>query len=100
MRRYQLRTYRIEPGRMDDFVSVWRSEVVPLRRAKGFDVLGAWVMEEENRFVWIISYEGPLSFEKADRSYYDSDERKRLEPDPAQWIVESEHHVMRRVELP
>jgi hypothetical protein len=60
--------------------------VRPLRRRHGFEVR-AWTVPNESRFVWLLEYRGPGSFEDADRAYYDSDARKRLDPDPAQWIA-------------
>src|SRR4029077_14720455 len=38
--RWQLRMYRIQPGRMDDWVDEWRAHVRPLRESMGFTVLG------------------------------------------------------------
>jgi hypothetical protein len=58
---------------------------MPLRRAQGFTVEGAWVVEQENLFVWILSREG-TGWKEAEASYYESDERKSLSPDPAKWI--------------
>jgi hypothetical protein len=55
---------------------------VPLRRAHGFKVEGAWVVEEENLFVWILSREG-TGWEETEAAYYESDERKSLSLDPA-----------------
>lgn len=96
----QLRMYQVEDGKLAEFVEEWRNEVVPLRRAQGFRVDGAWTAEQDSRFIWIISYEGPESFESKDRAYYESPARKSLEPDPARLIVKSEHVVMTPVEVP
>lgn len=97
----QLRTYRIEDGRLDEFVRAWREGVVPLRRAAGFTVEGAWTTAEGSGFVWIISCAGgPAEFEERDAAYYASPERRDLEPDPARLIAAAEHHLMAPVELP
>ncbi len=37
----QLRIYKIQPGKMDDFLKGWEQGVVPLRRQQGFRVDGA-----------------------------------------------------------
>lgn len=85
----QLRRYRIREGKLRQFVEGWKSGVVPLREKFGFMFLGAWTLPESNEFVWVIGYEG--DFEAADRSYYESSERKRLSPDPARYIIETDH---------
>ncbi len=79
--RHQLRDYRVLPGRMADFVELWRSQVLPLREEMGFTVVGAWTNPETNRFVWVVGHDG--DFEAADAAYYASPERRAMAPDPA-----------------
>jgi hypothetical protein len=82
----QFRLYRIRAGRMDAFLDAWRHGVRPLRRAFGYTFDGAWVMRDEDRFAWIVGYDGPLSWEDAEARYYGSPERAALDPDPASFI--------------
>ena len=84
---WQLRDYGIAAGHLDDFVAAWTRGVLPLRRAAGFEIR-AWTVADESRFVWLLRYDGPGTFEAADAAYYDTPERAALDPDPAQWIVE------------
>ena len=84
---YQLRRYRIAPGKLDEFIGVWKAGVVPLRERFGFQVHSAWSIEESSEFVWVISHDGPEGFDAADAAYYASEERRRLSPDPAEHIV-------------
>ena len=90
----QLRMYRIKAGQLDDFVREWKAAVVPLREKFGFKVEGAWMIRGEDRFVWIISYDGPDAFESRDAAYYASEERKNLRPDPAPRVDAAEHWLM------
>jgi hypothetical protein len=83
----QLRDYTIKPGQLDRFAELWRTSVRPLRQAKGFTVEGAWKIPSEERFVWIVSYDGPGGWEAASTAYYDSPERKAIDPDPATLIL-------------
>ena len=84
----QLRIFRIADGHLDDFVAAWADGVLPLRRAFGFDV-AAWTAGD-GRFVWLLRHAGPEPFETADARYYASPERRSLDPDPAQWIVDQD----------
>lgn len=84
---WRLRDYRIDAGHYEEFVEAWTAGVLPLRRRFGFRVL-AWSLQEESRFVWLLGYPGPGSFEEADARYYDSPERAAVTPDPAQWVLE------------
>ena len=96
MTQWQLRDYEIARGRLDDFVEAWTRGVLPLRRAAGFEVR-AWTVPGESRFVWLLGYDGPGTFEAADAAYYDSPERAALDPDPAQWIVEDRKAMLEPV---
>lgn len=96
MSRSQLRIYSIEPGRLDDFVTIWSAGVRPLRRKFGFES-AAWTVPDESLFIWLVTYRGERAFEEADTSYYASPERQALRPDPAQWIIRSETRWLRPV---
>jgi hypothetical protein len=85
--KFQFREYTIEEGRLDDFASEWREQVLPLRLAMGFNVLGPWIDRNASRFVWIVGHDGDL--EAANGAYDDSDERRAMSPDPADLIVEA-----------
>ena len=85
---YELRRYTIQTGRLDDFVSAWTKGVIPLREMYGFTIHGAWTVEESSEFVWVLSHTNKGSFETANRRYYESDTRRSLDPDPAQFIAE------------
>lgn len=90
----QLRIYTINRGKLDDFVRAWSAGVYPLRRGLGFRIDGAWVVQERNEFVWILSYDGSQDWQAAEAAYYGSPERAALDPDPAQWIARAEHYFI------
>ncbi len=90
----QLRMYTINRGRLDDFVVAWRADIYPLRRQLGFHIDGAWVIRERNEFVWLLRYDGPQEWKDAETAYYTSPQRKALDPDPAQWIAQTEHYFI------
>jgi hypothetical protein len=83
----QLRDYTIKPGQLEAFVSAWSKGVRPLRSKRGFVIEGAWKVPTEERFVWIVSYDGADGWEAANQAYYDSPERKAMDPDPATLIL-------------
>jgi hypothetical protein len=87
MKTTQLRDYTIRPGQLDTFVELWTTHVRPLRKKKGFVIEGAWKIPTEERFVWIVSYDGPDGWEPANHKYYESPERKAMDPDPSSFIL-------------
>ncbi len=91
--RFQLRRYQIKPGEMAEWLVEWREKIRPLRAQFGFQVVGSWTGGTD-QFVWIVRYDGPLTWQEADRAYYASPERNALSPDPARHIAASDTLVM------
>ncbi len=85
---------------MRDWLDEWSRFIVPLRRGLGFQVLGAWTIEEDDRFVWIVGYDGPKTWDEAERDYYESPERKALDPNPARHLAETGARLMHPVAVP
>jgi len=83
----QLRMYTIKEGKMDEFVKAWSEGIYPLRLQQGFKVEGAWVIREENKFVWIVTYDGPDDWDAKVKAYHESPGRKAIIPDPVQLIA-------------
>lgn len=96
----QLRVYAVKPGAMDQFLSEWTESVVPLRRAYGFAVLGAWCSRGDDTFVWMLGHDGPGSFEEASAAYYDSEQRRKLPVDPARLIDSVQTTMLTPVPVP
>jgi hypothetical protein len=94
---WQVREYTVKPGEMEQWVGEWRKRIVPLREQFGFRVLGAWTVDGTEQFVWIIRYEGPKSWEQANSDYYESPERKALDPDPARHLAQTQTRLMSAV---
>ena len=82
---------------MDEWLSAWRDRIVPLRRNLGFDVVSAWVDRESNRFVWLLRRTTVGDWQSRDRDYYESDERRSMQPDPADCIARAERFFVEEV---
>jgi hypothetical protein len=92
----ELRVYTVRPGAMEAWVSEWREHVYPLRLKLGFSIPSAWVVEGEDRFLWLLEYDGD-DYESANAAYYESPERQALDPDPARHLAATEHWPLRPV---
>jgi hypothetical protein len=94
----ELRDYRIIDGFLQQFVDEWRRGVVPLRRAHGYRIDGAWTIPTENRFVWLLTLDVPENgWEGRNAAYYADPAREGLDPDPARLISEARHALLRTV---
>ena len=56
----------------------------------------AWTVPDKHLFVWVLEYDGP-DFETANRAYYESPQRRALDPDPARHLIETEHWPLQPV---
>lgn len=90
----QLRTYTVRDGLLDEWVERWRSDIVPLRLQLGFEIGGAWVDRERNQFVWLISYDGPETFEERNALYWESPERKAMDLDPDDYLLRTDDRTV------
>lgn len=96
----ELRDYRIVDGSLDQWIEEWRQGIAPLRRKLGFTIENVWTVDDESRFVWLLSHPGDWeAFEAADRAYYDSPQRTSLDPNPARLIQEQTISKLTEVEV-
>jgi hypothetical protein len=71
----QLRRYRIEPGRMADFLA-WFPTVLPVREQYGFRAVAAYADHALDTFTWAVSHAGDeAAFRAAEEVYNASPER-------------------------
>ncbi len=93
----QLRTYTINKGCLELWVQEWETMLVPLREKLGFVVLEAYSLPSSNQFVWLMGYAGSNTWEAADQAYFDSEERKTMQPDPGRFIARMENVFVQKV---
>ncbi len=96
MAKLQLRMYTLNKGQAEPFLKLWRQKVVPLRATYGFRVVGSWLFENENRFVWMLAYDGD-DWDKAEAAYFGSDERKTMNPSPSDYVAHMELRFVQAV---
>jgi hypothetical protein len=71
----QLRRYRLEPGRMADFLA-WFPTILPVREQFGFQVVFAYADHALDTFTWAVAHDGDeAAFTEVERVYNASPER-------------------------
>lgn len=93
----QLHIYTINRGALDDFAQEWRDKIKPLRQKFGFQVSGGWKVADTNQFVWFLSRETVEDWEAQNQAFYQSEERRSLQPDPARHIARVEIYFVEPV---
>ncbi len=87
MKKLQLRTYTLTPGSLEQWTTIWRDQIKPIRERLGFSVPAAWEVPQKNQFIWLMQFDGPGDWATQDKAFHDSPERKAMTPDPAELIL-------------
>jgi quinol monooxygenase YgiN len=72
----EVRIYTMKPGKLDDFVEIFKNDIMPTSAAYGVRIHAGWVHPEKNEFVWVRSYDDEETLER----YSNSPERAVYTP--------------------
>lgn len=99
---YELRRYKIHPGKMDDWVRFMEEEILPFQIAKGMVVTGSYRAEnEETTYIWMRRFENEEQREKLYEAVYDSAYWKEtIGPQVPDFVDRSDIQVTRIVPTP
>ena len=66
---YELRRYRVRPGRMDEWVRYMEEVIIPFQVARGMVIAGSFRGEEDDStYVWLRRFESEAERENASGS--------------------------------
>ncbi len=95
----QLRIYTMKPGKLDDWVDLFKRGTSRLRIDNGFE-LEAWTAPATNQFVWLVSREGTSEeFEAADKAYYELPAHKPLHEEALLYLEKGESFFLEPVDF-
>ena len=79
---FELRQYRIFPGKMAEWVKFMKETIIPRQVAKGYVIVGSFVgQEEDDLYVWIRRFASEEERAALQRAFYDTAEwRDELRP--------------------
>jgi NIPSNAP len=70
----EVRSYRIKPGRRQEFVDFFEAQCVPALRAHGMKVLGPLLdLENPNKFVWLRCFPSLEEREQMRDTFYEGE---------------------------
>ena len=71
---YELRQYKIRPGRMVDWVEFMENDIIPFQVSQGMVITGSWRGEEDDTvYVWMRRFESEAERERLYKAVYESD---------------------------
>jgi hypothetical protein len=74
---YELRQYKVLPGRMDDWVTMMEQEIIPFQVSLGMVITGSFRGEaDDSVYVWLRRFESEAERETLYKAVYESDHWK------------------------
>src|SRR5947209_3216053 len=75
---YELRQYKVRPGKMQEWLKVMEEEIIPFQVAKGMVITGSFRGEaDESVYVWLRRFESEAQREALYKAVYESDHWKK-----------------------
>jgi hypothetical protein len=76
---YELRQYKVLPGKMDDWVEMMETEIIPFQISQGMVITGSYRGEEDDSvYIWLRRFESEAQREELYAAVYESDHWKTV----------------------
>jgi hypothetical protein len=91
----EIRTYRIKPGRREEFIRYFVTRVAPLLRSKGIAIVGPFRdIADADTIVWLRVFPSLVDRERMLSAFHESDEWQRGQKDDTMAMIESQSHAL------
>jgi hypothetical protein len=71
---YELRQYKVKPGKLDEWVKIMEEEIIPFQVSKGMVICGSFRGEtDESCYVWLRRFESEEQREALYKAVYETD---------------------------
>jgi hypothetical protein len=71
---YELRQYKVLPGKMDEWVKIMEEEIIPFQVSKGMVITGSYRGDTDaSCYVWMRRFESEAERETLYKAVYESD---------------------------
>ena len=96
---FELRQYRVYPGKMEEWVRFMEEVIIPFQVSKGMVICGSFVGEEEDDlYVWIRRFDSEEDRERLYEAVYESDIWKNEVADEVGTMLDRDKIVVTRLE--
>ena len=96
---FELRQYRVYPGKMEEWVRYMEEVIIPFQVSKGMVICGSFVGEEEDDlYVWIRRFDSEEDRERLYKAVYESDTWKNEVADEVGTMLDRDKIVVTRLE--
>lgn len=99
---YELRQYKVKPGKLDEWVKIMEEEIIPFQVSKGMVICGSFRGEtDESCYVWLRRFESEAQREALYKAVYESDYWKNdMAPRVPDYLIRAENVIQRILPTP
>lgn len=99
---YEMRQYKVKPGKLQEWVKIMEEEIIPFQVSKGMVICGSYRGEtDESVYFWIRRFESEAQREAQYKEVYESDYWKtKISPRVPDYLDRSGIVVTRVVATP
>ncbi len=99
---YELRQYKVRPGKLAEWVKVMEEEIIPFQVSKGMVICGSFRGEsDESVYVWLRRFESEAEREALYKAVYESDHwKEKIAPRIPDYLDRSAAVITRIVPTP
>ena len=95
---YELRQYKIRPGKMADWLKLMEGEIIPFQISKGAVITGSYRGEtDESIYVWTRRFESEAERERLYAAVYQSDHWKNVIAPKIGVLIDREANNVQRI---
>lgn len=99
---YELRQYKVLPGKLDGWVKMMEEEIIPFQISKGMVICGSFQGETDpSVYIWLRRFESEAQREALYKAVYESDTWKnQIGPRVPEYLDRSAMVITRMVPTP
>jgi hypothetical protein len=99
---FELRQYKVRPGKMEEWVKIMEEEIIPFQTSQGMVICGSYRGEtDDSVYVWIRRFDSEAQREAQYKAVYESDYWKtKIAPRAPEILDPSGRIVTRMVATP
>ncbi|HVC60281.1 MAG TPA: NIPSNAP family protein [Acetobacteraceae bacterium] len=95
---YELRQYKVLPGKLDEWVRIMEEEIIPFQVSQGMVICGSFRGEtDESVYVWIRRFESEAQRAALYKAVYESDYWKTKIAPRVPDCLDRPHNVVTRI---
>jgi hypothetical protein len=95
---FELRQYRLRPGKREEWIEYMEGEIIPFQISKGMVVVGSFVgEEEEDLYVWIRRFDSEEQREQLYDAVYEDEHWKSVIGPKVGTLIDREKIVVQRI---